>query len=63
MKLVQKKLIGVAGTISTVLGAMFMFPGFMQERFVLAGFASVLVIGGIVMLSIAFGEESDIAKS
>lgn len=52
----KKHFLIVAGVISTVLGLAFLFPAFLQEIYWLAGLTTILVIGGIILLAIGFGD-------
>lgn len=52
----SKKILGIAGVISTVLGALFTFPLFLKENYLLSGFAAIFIIAGIIMIAIAFGD-------
>lgn len=52
----SKKLLGIAGVISTVLGVLFTFPLYLKENYLLSGFAALFIIGGIIMIAIAFGD-------
>lgn len=56
MKQTQKNILAVAGVISTVIGVMGAIPLFLQERFGLATGAVILVVGGLILLAIAFGD-------
>ncbi len=54
MKKTQKNILAVAGVISTVVGVLGAVPLFLQERFGLATGLVMLVVGGLVLLAIAF---------
>ncbi len=56
MKKTQKNILAVAGVISTVLGLVSFIPSFIQEKFGLATGATVLIVAGLVLLAIAFGD-------
>lgn len=56
MKKTQKNILAVAGVISTVLGVMGAIPSFVQEKYGIATGAVILVIAGLVLLAIAFGD-------
>ena len=55
-RLTKKTMFSIAGSASIVLGAMFAFPGFMREQYLLAGVASVFLVGGVVLVGIALGD-------
>ncbi|MFH0978688.1 MAG: hypothetical protein V1837_05280 [Candidatus Woesearchaeota archaeon] len=50
-------ILAVAGVISTVLGIVIAIPAFLQEKFVVATGSFILIVGGLVLLAIAFGDE------
>jgi len=52
----QKNILAVAGVISTVIGVMGAVPLFLQEKYGIATGAVILVIAGLVLLAIAFGD-------
>ncbi len=56
MKQTQKNLLAVAGVISSVLGIMGAIPSFLQEKYTIASVFTVLVVGGIILLALAFGD-------
>ena len=56
MKKTQKNILAVAGVISTIIGVMGAVPLFLQEKFGLATGLVILVVGGLVLLAIAFGD-------
>ncbi len=56
MKTTQKNILAVAGVISTVIGVMGAIPSFLQEKYGLATGLVMLVVGGLVLLAIAFGD-------
>lgn len=56
MKRTTKNLLGVAGVISTVLGVFGIVPSFLREQMGLAMVSALFVIGGIILLAIAFGD-------
>ncbi len=57
MKKKTKNLLAVAGVICTVMGVIGAVPSFLQARYGIATGSAILVIGGLVMLAIAFGDE------
>ncbi len=56
MKKTQKNILAVAGVISTVLGVMVAIPSFLNENVGVAIGAVILVVGGLVLIAIAFGD-------
>jgi len=56
MKKLTKKILGVAGVISTVLGIVGAIPSFLKESYVAATLATILIVGGLVLLAISFGD-------
>ena len=56
MKKTQKNILAIAGVISTVLGVMSAVPLFLQEKIGLATGSVMLVVVGLVLVAIAFGE-------
>ena len=56
MKKTQKNILAIAGVISTVIGVMGAIPFFLQERFGLATGSGILVVGGLILLALAFGD-------
>ena len=56
MKKTQKNILAVAGVISTVVGLAFVIPSVFQEKYWLAFGAVLFIVGGLVMLALAFGD-------
>lgn len=56
MKKRSKNILAIAGIIGTIMGIIFTVPSFLQEKYGLATGATFLIIGGLVLLAIAFGE-------
>ena len=56
MKKSTKNILGVAGVIGTVMGVIGAVPSFLQANYGLATGSAILIIGGLVMLAIAFGD-------
>lgn len=52
----EKNILAVAGVISTIMGIIGAVPSFLQEKYGLAIGAAILIIGGLVLLAIAFGD-------
>lgn len=57
MKKKTKNLLAVAGVICTVIGVMGTIPSFLQEKYSIAIGSVIFIIGGLVLLAIAFGDE------
>ncbi|MDO8741215.1 MAG: hypothetical protein Q7J54_06615 [Candidatus Woesearchaeota archaeon] len=57
MKKQTKNILAVAGVISTVLGIVGAIPSFLQSRFGAAIGSAILIVGGLVLLAIAFAED------
>lgn len=55
-KQTQKNLLAVAGVIATVLGVIGAIPSLFKEQYILATVSVIFVIGGIILLAIAFGD-------
>ena len=51
-----KNILAVAGVISSVLGILVAIPTLLQANYVAATIAGILVVGGLVILAIAFGD-------
>ncbi len=56
MKKSTKNILAVAGVISTVLGIVGAIPSFLQGSYGAATVATILVVGGLVLLAISFGD-------
>lgn len=56
MKQTKKNLILVAGVISTVLGVVWAIPSFLKGLYGVAIGASLLLVFGLVLIAIAFGD-------
>lgn len=56
MNKTKKNLLSLAGVISTVLGITVMVPTLGQANYALAIVGGMLVIGGLILLAIGFGE-------
>lgn len=56
MKQATRNLLSVGGIIALILGLIGAVPSFLSKQYGLATGASILVVGGIIMLAIAFGE-------
>jgi len=56
MKKQSKNILAVAGVISTVVGIIGAIPSFLQSNYTLSILSVVLVVGGLILLAIAFGE-------
>ncbi len=56
MRKQTRNILAVAGVISTVVGIIVAIPSFLQENLGTAVGATVLIVGGLVLLAIAFGD-------
>ena len=56
MKKQTRNILAVAGVISSIMGIISAIPSFLQERYGLAIGAAILLIGGLVLLAIAFSD-------
>ena len=54
--MIKNRLLAIAGVISTILGIVFVIPNSLSENYWLAIGASILVVGGIILLAISFGD-------
>ncbi len=51
-----RNIVAIMGVISSVIGVLGAVPFFLTERFVYGSLATILVIVGLILLAIAFGE-------
>lgn len=56
MKQRKKNLLAVAGVISTIIGIVVAIPAFLKGNYLAGIFATVLIVGGIILLAISFGD-------
>ncbi len=56
MNATKRNLLAVAGVISTVLGITGAIPSFLQEKYAFAVVSTIFMVGGIILLAIAFGD-------
>ena len=56
MSKTKKNILAIAGVTSTVMGIIGAIPSFLQERYGLAVGSAIFIIGGLVLLAIAFGD-------
>ncbi len=56
MNKTKRNLLAVAGVFSTVFGVVGIVPTFSQDNFVLGILSALLIVMGIVLLAIAWGE-------
>ncbi|MFC1768698.1 hypothetical protein ACFLZX_02945 [Nanoarchaeota archaeon] len=54
--MVKKNILIVAGVISTLLGIVGAIPSFLNNNITPAILSTVLIVGGLVILAIGFGE-------
>ena len=51
-----KNILAVAGVIAVVLGIVGAVPSFLQQQFGLATASVTFIIGGLILLAVAFGD-------
>jgi len=56
MKRQSKNILAVAGVICSILGIVAAIPSFLKEVYAVAIGAVVLIVAGLVLLAIAFGD-------
>jgi len=56
MKKSQKNIVALAGVIGTVLGMVGAIPSFMKGSYIAATLSAMLIVLGLVLLAIAFGD-------
>ena len=56
MKKTQKNILAIAGVIGTIVGIVFAIPSTLQGNYLIATISTVLIVGGLIMLAIAFGD-------
>ena len=56
MKRTKKNLLMISGIIGVVIGAALLFPSFSERIYWLASLSVVLMIVGLILLAIAFGD-------
>ena len=56
MKKIAKNILAIAGVVSSVLGVVFAIPSALQANYGVATASAILIIAGLVMLAIAFGD-------
>ena len=54
--MIKNRILALAGVISTVLGIVFVIPLSIQENYLLAILSAILLVGGLVLLAMAFGD-------
>ena len=52
----RKNIVAVGGIISTVLGVVGAVPSFLQANYGVATGSAILIVAGLVMLALAFGD-------
>lgn len=53
----RKYVIAVAGVIGTILGIVGAIPSFLQNKLGLAIISSILIVFGVLLIAMSFGEE------
>ncbi len=56
MKQRTKYILGVAGVISAILGITIAIPAFLQNLYTPAIIGTIILVAGLVILAISFGE-------
>ena len=56
MKKQTRNILAIAGVISTIMGIIGAIPSFLQEKYGVATAAAILIVGGLVLLAIAFND-------
>lgn len=56
MKQTTKNILGVAGVISAVVGVVVAIPALLQEKYLVATLSVMLIVAGLVLLAISFGD-------
>ncbi len=56
MKKKTKNVLAVAGVISTVMGIIGAVPSFLQAKYGIATGSAILIVTGLILLAIAFGD-------
>ena len=56
MKKVTKNILAVAGIISTFFGLVVFIPSLLGDKYGISTGASALIVAGLVLLAIAFGD-------
>lgn len=52
----KKNLLIVAGVVSGLIGIFLSIPAFMQEKYIMGMVATILLIIGLILIAIAFGD-------
>lgn len=56
MKKQTKNILAIAGVISTVMGIIGAIPSFLNEMYGVATGSAILIVAGLVLIAIAFGD-------
>ena len=56
MKKRSRNILGIAGVIGIVFGVMIAIPSYLKESYVIAACSSLLLIAGLILLAVAFGD-------
>lgn len=51
-----KNILAIAGIVSTGFGIVGAIPSFLQEKYGIAVASTMLIVGGLVLIAIAFGD-------
>lgn len=52
----RRNILALAGVISAVLGIVGAVPTFLREQYFFAIISTILIVGGLVLLAISFGD-------
>lgn len=56
MRKTTKNILAVAGVIATIGGISGAIPSFLNENYSIAVISGIFIIGGIILIAIAFGD-------
>ena len=56
MKKIHKNILAIAGVVSAVFGVIFAIPSTLQANYLVATISALLIVAGLVLLAIAFGD-------
>jgi len=52
----QTRILAIAGVVSCVFGIIFAIPSVLQANYGIASLSSILIITGLILFAIAFGD-------
>lgn len=56
MKQTKKNILAATGVIGAVLGMFLLIPAMLKNQYFTASIAGVLIVAGLILLAIAFGD-------